>query len=640
MNRSIGRALAAVVCAGLLTGAGAAEAETAEITVEPVEGISADFIRGMDASSVLAEERSGVVYYDFEGRERDVFETMAEAGVNWIRLRVWNDPFDAGGRGYGGGNCDISTAETLGLRATACAQRVLVDFHYSDFWADPKRQHAPKAWEGMGLEEKSDALYAFTRESLERLLTAGVDVGMVQIGNEINNGMAGETDAAAVLELLRSGSRAVRDTAAAFDREIGVAVHFTDIHDGNRIYSLVANLAKGELDYDIVALSYYPYWHGTLAHLKNVIGDLRRNYGKDVIIAETAYCYTDQEGDGTGNSVSGRGDLAEGYPASVQGQAMAVRDVCAAAREAGALGVFYWEGTWIPVGPPEADNTPIWEEFGSGWASSYAGEYDPEDAGLYYGGCSWENQALFDFTGHPLPSLRVFGYLAAGARAPLAVLSVEEPELRLSVGETLELPEELEVVYNDRSRRMEPVSWEAAPDTAEEGKYTVAGALPDGTAVTAHVTVELVNLVQNPSFEDSDRSMWQVDWSGGANPTDYQQKKEDAHSGVTAFHFWSGSGDMDFSIAQSFTDLKPGRYRVSVFAQGGDMAKDVELRLFARTGAGEESVPFEMTGWARWQEPTLEIVVTDGSLTIGAHLRCNVKSWGTLDDFTLTYLGQ
>ncbi len=141
----------------------AAEAAAQDgLYIEPVEGISDDFIRGMDASSVLVEENSGVKYYNFDGEEQDVFQTLAEGGVNYIRLRVWNDPFDADGNGYGGGNNDIPTAIALGKRATAYGMKVCVDFHYSDFWADPKRQHAPKAWEGMDIGQKCDALYDFS----------------------------------------------------------------------------------------------------------------------------------------------------------------------------------------------------------------------------------------------------------------------------------------------------------------------------------------------------------------------------------------------------------------------------------------------------------------------------------------------
>ena len=166
-------------------------AEDAGIYVEPIPDISDDFIRGMDVSSILVEEKSGVKYYSADGMEQDVFTTMAQAGVNYARIRVWNDPYDADGNGYGGGNNDLATAIELGKRATANGMKVCIDFHYSDFWADPKKQICPKAWEGMSLEEKSNTLYEFTKDSLTQLLDAGVDVGMVQVGNETNNGMAG-----------------------------------------------------------------------------------------------------------------------------------------------------------------------------------------------------------------------------------------------------------------------------------------------------------------------------------------------------------------------------------------------------------------------------------------------------------------
>lgn len=390
--------------------------EQSEIQVEPIPDISDDFIRGMDASSVLVNERSGVVYYGFEGQEQDVFMTMAQAGVNYIRLRVWNDPYDEDGHGYGGGNNDLETAVELGRRATSYGMKVCIDFHYSDFWADPKRQHAPKAWEGMKIEEKCDALYEYTKKSLKELLDAGVDVCMVQIGNEINNGMAGEKNPAKVMQLLEAGSRGVREISETYGRKIQIAVHYADIQQADRIDRHAKKLSDSGVDYDIFAISYYPFWNGTLENMQKVVRNIRENYGKEVVIAETSYCYTAEDGDGSGNSLSGSGDLVEGYDASVQGQASMIRDICAAAQEAGALGVFYWEGVWIPVGEATADNSSLWEEFGSGWASSYAAEYDPEDAGLYYGGCSWDNQAMFDFKGYPLASLKVFRQLKYGTQ--------------------------------------------------------------------------------------------------------------------------------------------------------------------------------------------------------------------------------
>ena len=345
-----------------------AAAEAAGIYVKPIPELADGFIRGMDVSSILSEEKSGVKYYNADGAEQDVFTTMAEAGVNYARIRVWNDPYDENGNGYGGGNNDLATAVALGKRATAYGMKVCVDFHYSDFWADPKRQHAPKAWEGMDIGQKCDALYDFTKESLTEILDAGVDVGMVQVGNEINNGMSGETKLENVTQLLHAGCRGVREISEKYEKDISIAIHYTRITDKAQVDSLVANLEKSEMDYDMIGISFYPFWDGSMSNMQRVVELIQERYGKKVFIAETSYCYTSEDGDGSGNSLVGIEDLVEGYPATVQGQASMVRDVCAAAHEAGAVGVFYWEGVWLPVGEASADNSPVWEKYGSGWA--------------------------------------------------------------------------------------------------------------------------------------------------------------------------------------------------------------------------------------------------------------------------------
>lgn len=524
-------------------------ADVTDIYVEPIEGISDDFIRGMDASAVLALENSGVKYYNFDGEEQDVFQTLSEAGVNYIRLRVWNDPYDENGNGYGGGNNDLPTAIELGKRATKYGMKVCIDFHYSDFWADPKRQHAPKAWEGMEIDEKCDALYDYTKDSLTQLFDEGVDVEMVQVGNEINNGMAGEYYLPNVTQLLKSGTKAVREIADTYNKDIQVVIHYTNIESNGEIDSLASNLQNNDVDYDIMGLSYYPFWDGSFDNMQRISRYIQKTYNKKVMIAETSYCYTSEDGDGSGNSLVGTDDIVKGYPATVQSQATMVRDVCAAANEAGLEGVFYWEGTWIPVGPATADNSPIWEKYGSGWASSYASDYDPDDAGLYYGGCSWDNQAMFDFTGHPLPSLNVFKYLKDGHDVPLAADYVSDVSVTCNAGSAIELPEQVDVIYNNHAANTQAdVTWDeaqiAAIDPNVDGEYDITGSVDGGFTVTCHVKVILKNLVQNPSFEDADTSMWKVTYEGDSNPTDYQNKTDDAHTGDIAFHFWSGDSDI------------------------------------------------------------------------------------------------
>lgn len=581
-------------CLGALAGCGKKESfsvimptepEDSSVYVEAVEGISDDFIRGMDASSVLVEENSGVVYYNFDGEEQDVFQTLAEAGVNYIRLRVWNDPYDENGNGYGGGNNDVKTAVELGKRATKYGMKVCIDFHYSDFWADPKRQHTPKAWENMTLEEKTDALYDYTKASLKELLDAGVDVCMVQIGNEINYGMSGETDPDNVLALLKSGSKAVREVSEEKKQEIEIVVHYTKINESKKLYQLVKNLNDGGLDYDTIGLSYYPFWDGSMKNMQNVVKTIREEYGKKVVIAETSYCYTSQDGDGSGNSLKGTDDLVDGYPATVQGQTSMIRDVIAAANASGASGVFYWEGVWLPVGKATENNSPIWEKYGSGWASSYASDYDPEDAGLYYGGCSWDNQAFFDFEGHPLASLNLFKYLKYGTTLSSAVDYVP-------------------VVKKEETDELD--------------------------------VSELQNLVLNPGFEEEDTSMWTVAFEGETNPTDFFLKPEDAYSGDMSFHFFSPDSDMKFSIEQSFTGLEAGIYYLTAYSQGGDFKSGATFELYAVTGGQEQTAVFKLTTYADWQKPVIPAIeVTDGTLTIGVRISTNAASWGTVDDFGL-----
>ena len=378
-----------------------------------VENLPEDFIFGMDASSVLVEEKSGVKYYGFDGQEQDVFKTLSESGINYIRLRVWNDPYDENGNGYGGGNNDVPTAIELGKRATEYGMKVCIDYHYSDFWADPKRQHAPKAWEGMDVEEKSEALYDFTKDSLTHLLDAGVDVGMIQIGNEINYGMSGETKFENVVTLLKSGSKAIREVSAEYGKDINIVVHYTRITAKGDVLDLVSKLCDNDLDFDMIGMSYYPFWDGGMDNMSRVLELIQERYGKKAFLAETSYAYTTEDGDGSGNSFSA-GDEVAGYEASVEGQATILHDICEYVNNVGGVGMFYWEGTWIPVGTASQDNSSIWEEYGSGWASSFASDYDPEDAGVYYGGCSWDNQAMFDFEGHPLESLKAFSYMRNG----------------------------------------------------------------------------------------------------------------------------------------------------------------------------------------------------------------------------------
>ena len=376
--------------------------DDAEAPVTLPEG----FILGMDVSSLLSEEASSVKYYDFTGNEQDVLKTLAQNGITHLRVRVWNDPFDAEGHGYGGGNCDLETALTIGRRGAEEGLKLIVDFHYSDFWADPGKQAVPKAWEGLPLDEKSEALYEYTKMSLQRLRDEGVPVAMVQIGNETNGALCGEKTWAGVHTLMEAGAKAVREVLP----EAKIALHFTNPERAGAYADIAKRLSQAGVDYDVFASSYYPFWHGTLENLSAVLSDVHKTYGKDVLVMETSYPYTDKDTDFWGNTVGAGSASALPFPYTVQGQADAVKAVIeTVANTDGGIGVVYWEGAWISVGgKSQAENKKTWETFGSGWATSFAGTYDPKDAGRYFGGCAVDNQAFFDENGKPLSSLRTF----------------------------------------------------------------------------------------------------------------------------------------------------------------------------------------------------------------------------------------
>lgn len=641
-----------------------AEAEEAGVYVEPIENLSEDFIRGVDISSVIVEENSGVVFYNEEGEAQDIFQTLAQNGVNYIRVRVWNDPYDENGNGYGGGNNDTATAAVIGARAAKYGMKLCVDYHYSDFWADPSKQMCPKAWEGMAIEEKSEALYQFTKESLTEIINAGADVGMVQIGNEINHGMSGEIDWGKRRQLMQAGSRAIREIEQEMGEDIQIAVHFTDVSDKSGTLANAQKLLDKEIDYDIFAVSYYTFWHGSLDNLKETLSEVAGQYGKKVMVAETSYPYTTLDGDGSGNSVS-EADVIPAYAASQQGQVNAVRDVCAAVADVGGLGVFYWEPAWIPVSVYDGSDAVLsanqekWESCGSGWASSYASGYDPKDAGKYYGGSSWDNQAMFDFEGHPLESLKVFKYLQCGTIVEKVMDSIIMPEefaVSLNSEEVI-MPDTVAVLYNDRSTDEIPVVWDeeqlAAVDTSVAGDYEVNGTfnLTDSEAaaqlspevkeileaetVTVKISVCRINLLANSGFEEEDTSMWEVT-SKNSGTTDFQDKEGDAYSGTMSLHFWSES-EVSFTVEQKVTGLEPGTYEFGLYLQGGDAGSNADMYIYADDGKNSVAVKTGVDGWCNWQNPVITDIMVgeDGTLTVGASITCAAKGWGTLDDFYL-----
>ncbi|WP_100443972.1 lectin [Glycomyces xiaoerkulensis] len=365
-------------------------------TASPAQAQQDDFYMGVDVGTLVEVEASGERFYD-DGAQGDALQIMADSGANLVRLRLWNDPYSSSGEPYGGGTNDLAKTIELAQRAKALGMDVLLDFHYSDFWVDPGKQNKPKAWENHSYGRLVDSVRDYTSDVVTQMDAAGAGPDIVQIGNETVNGMLwpeGSTDDWSQLAgLLEAGIEGVHQGGSGIE----IALHLDRGGDNGAYRNWFDNARDQGLQYDIIALSYYPYWHGTLNDLRNNLNDVASRYGKDVLVVETAYGYTLNDCDGRGNIFSDSHAQESGYPATVQGQTDFLRDVSRAVADVPndrGRGIVWWEPAWI------GDTT---------WATQAGMDYIDDQAGESN---SWDNQALFDCDGNKLPSLDVFGEFA------------------------------------------------------------------------------------------------------------------------------------------------------------------------------------------------------------------------------------
>ena len=405
-----------------------------KVTIKKVKGMSESSIRGMDISSYLALKKAGVKYYDYEGNETPLLKVLHDNGINYIRIRIWNDPFNADGETYGGGGNDVSTGVEIAKEAAQYDMKVLLDFHYSDFWAEPAVQLIPKAWKKdvNNTEKMCSDVYDFTKESIQKFKDGGANIGMVQVGNEITNGLLGiysnrdkgesfnviwgdKKKSTEVNKYLKAGIKAVRE----YTPQALVALHLETPNVWK--YKTIMNTWKRDnVDYDVLGSSYYPFWSiaakaNTPKTLKDV-QTLAASYGKMFAVFETSWVNSLNDGDGTPNSI-GDSTNTGAYEVGPQGQVNELTDLYdTVLSQDNGLGTFYWEGAWIPVKAGWKNweyNKQIADQYGTGWASKGALGYFP-DSKMYYkgkaawGGTSWDNQALFDINGYPLQSLKFY----------------------------------------------------------------------------------------------------------------------------------------------------------------------------------------------------------------------------------------
>ncbi len=336
-------------------------------------------VRGADISTLPKNGDHGAVYLDGHGHRRDAIELLAAHGMNFARLKVWVDPAD----GYN----DKRHVLAMARRVKAHRMGLSIDFHYSDTWADPGHQTKPAAWADLPFEQLKQALYDHTYDVLSALRRQGTPADMAQVGNEINGGLLwpdGRWDQWDNLAaLLTAGSHAVK----AASPHTQVVLHLANGGDNGGARWWFDNATQRGVPFDLIGLSHYVYWHGTLAALLANMNDLTARYGKPAMVVETAYGFTLAEEDAETNIFNASLEAAGGYPATPAGQARAMRDMFStvASVDGGrGLGVLYWEPTWTAVP-------------GAGW--------DPTDPAS---GDGWENQALFGYDNRALPALREF----------------------------------------------------------------------------------------------------------------------------------------------------------------------------------------------------------------------------------------
>jgi arabinogalactan endo-1,4-beta-galactosidase len=341
-------------------------------------------VRGADLSFTLQLEEAGV-RWSADGRTAPVERIFRQAGANWVRLRVWVDP--------PAGYSTLGSAVVLARRAKRAGLKVLLDLHYSDFWADPAHQTTPAAWADQTLDELAGTVRRYTRHCLETLSRAGAPADMVQIGNEITAGMlwplgklydgSADQNWPGFLALLGAGIAGAREARVRGGRP-RVMVHIDRGGDNGGSRYFFDHVVDAGLDLDVIGQSYYPFWHGTLQQLQDNLVDLAQRYDKDLVVVETAYPWTLENGDDLENILNSLEQLpdAEVWPPTPEGQLAyftALRGVFAHVPDGHGLGFMSWEPEWVP---------------GVGWTP---GEGNPND-----------NLTLFDFRDRALPALDAF----------------------------------------------------------------------------------------------------------------------------------------------------------------------------------------------------------------------------------------
>ena len=335
------------------------------------------FIRGLDLSFTPEIEMEGTEFYA-EGVSKNILQIAKDKGINTIRLRLWNDP--------AGNHSDLEEVIKFAREIKSYGLKFWLDLHYSDTWADPGTQAKPAAWQGLSTSQLADSVYAFTGNTLRTLQLNNALPDYIQIGNEINSGFLWNDGKVSSVNdanwdnfqnLLNEGLRATRDV----NPDIKIIVHIAGYDYAQQFFN---KLTQNNTDYDIIGLSYYPWWHGKdLNIFGTTAARLVKQFNKPVVVAETAYPFTLDWNDYTNNIIGSNSQLANGYLSTPEGQAKFISDLVTIVKSKVTLdhgGICYWAADWVAYKGPVATD-----------------------------GSSWENLALFEFQNNALPALDSLG---------------------------------------------------------------------------------------------------------------------------------------------------------------------------------------------------------------------------------------
>jgi len=335
----------------------------------PTTAQASPMICGTDLSFVPQVEAGGGLFYDDSGASVDVIDDLAAQGLDMVRLRLWHTPAD----GVNG----LDSTLIMARRIHDAGMRLLLDIHYSDTWADPAHQTKPAAWENLPFDALTEAVHDYTAEVVSALVEQGTPPAIIQIGNEITPGILWEdgrvqddTGWLNLIALLNAGVEGAH--SAAPDADIMLHIDSGGNAETSRWFF---DHIGDSVDFDLIGVSFYPWWHGELGDLQANLTMLAERYGKPIIVVETGYPWTLGWADDTHNMVGEMAQLHAGFPATPRGQhafLTALTAIVADVPDGLGRGLFYWE--------PATISAPEFDSF-------------------------MENLTLFDYDGHPLPGL-------------------------------------------------------------------------------------------------------------------------------------------------------------------------------------------------------------------------------------------